>query len=263
MNTPALPPTLPPLPDSGAPPADGWAVTTGRGVVWWSDAWRLFTAAPGIWIAITLLYGAILIGLSIIPLLGQVASTLLQPVLFAGLVLGCRAVDRGGKLSVSHLFAGFDHKPGPLFVLGALYFAGWLVVACVAVFLMIMVIGAGTLGALLSGDAMQAATALLSVMSLGAIVVLLVAALFVVPLLMAIWFAPALIVLRGDEPFAAMRTSFRASMRNIPPFLVYGLVGLVFSLLACIPLFLGLLVFMPVASATIYTSYKDIFGDPA
>ena len=232
-------------------------------MAWWSDAWRLFVAAPGIWIVIMLLYGAILIGLSVIPLLGQIASTLLQPVLFAGLVLGCRAVDRGGELKVSHLFAGFEHNPAPLIVLGLIYFAGWFVVACVAVVLMIMVIGAGTLGALLSGDAVQTGVALLSVMSLGAIVVLLVAALFVVPLMMAIWFAPALVVLRGDEPLTAMRTSFRASIRNIPPFLVYGLIGLLFCLVACIPLFLGLLVFMPVASATIYTSYKDIFGDPA
>jgi uncharacterized membrane protein len=87
--------------------------------------------------------------------------------------------------------------------------------------------------------------------------------LFAIPLLMAFWFAPALIVLRGDEPLAAMTTSFRACLRNVPPFLIYGLLGLVFMILACIPLFLGLVVLIPVALATLYTSYKDVFGVPA
>ena len=85
-------------------------------------------------------------------------------------------------------------------------------------------------------------------MSLGALLVLLVCALLVVPLLMAFWFAPALIVLRGDEPVAAMTTSFRACLRNMSPFLVYGVLGLVFAVIACIPLFLGLLVLFPWAS---------------
>ena len=78
--------------------------------------------------------------------------------------------------------------------------------------------------------------------------------------MMAFWFAPALVVFRGDEPFAAMKTSFRACLRNIPPFLIYGLLGILFMILACIPIFLGLIVLIPVGIATVYTSYKDIFG---
>jgi uncharacterized membrane protein len=98
---------------------------------------------------------------------------------------------------------------------------------------------------------------------LTALLVLLVGLLLAIPLLMAFWFAPALIVLRGDEPVAAMKASFRACLRNVPPFLIYGLLGLLFLILACIPLFLGLVVLIPVGIATIYTSYKDIFGAPA
>jgi uncharacterized membrane protein len=92
--------------------------------------------------------------------------------------------------------------------------------------------------------------------------VVLVALLLAIPLLMAFWFAPALIVLRGEEPFAAMKASFNACLRNIPPFLVYGLVGLLFAILATIPLGLGWFVLAPVYVATIYASYKDIFGEP-
>jgi len=56
-----------------------------------------------------------------------------------------------------------------------------------------------------------------------------------------------------------MKTSFRACLRNIPPFLIYGLLGILFIILACIPVFLGLIVLIPVGIATVYTSYKDIF----
>jgi len=51
--------------------------------------------------------------------------------------------------------------------------------------------------------------------------ILVVVAVFV----MANWFAPALIVLREARPFPAMLLSFRASLRNWVPFLVYGAIG--------------------------------------
>jgi uncharacterized membrane protein len=80
---------------------------------------------------------------------------------------------------------------------------------------------------------------------------------------MAFWFAPALVVLRGDEPLAAMTASFHACLRNVPPFLVYSLLGIVLAIVASIPLGLGWLVLAPVYAATLYTSYKDVFGEPA
>jgi uncharacterized membrane protein len=250
-------------PGPAAPPPAGWAVAAGRGAAWWSEGWRLFLGSPGIWLVITILYLAIMIGLSLVPVIGQIASMLLHPAMSAGLILGCRALDRGGELTVSHLFAGFSDKLGPLVILALLYLAGWIVIAAVAFVLLIAVIGVGSIGALLTGSGIEASLSLLSAFGLGALLALLVAALFAIPLLMAFWFAPALIVLRGDEPFAAMKTSFDACLRNIPPFLIYGLLGVLFAMLASIPLGLGWFVLAPVYAATVYASYKDIFGVPA
>ena len=254
-----------PLPASAPPPApaDGRVVPAGHGLDWWASAWRMFTGAAVPWLVITVVYLAIMFALSMIPLLGQFAVSLLNPVLVGGILLGCREQDRGGTLAVAHLFAGFNEKLGPLVILALLYFAGWLVVGFIAVALMMIVIGGGAFAAIVSGDTVQSTVALLSTMGLGVVLVLLVCALLVVPLLMAFWFAPALIVLRGDEPVAAMTTSFRACLRNTVPFLIYGLLGIVFVVLACIPLFLGLLVLIPVGMATVYTSYHDIFDAPA
>ena len=104
---------------------------------------------------------------------------------------------------------------------------------------------------------------MLATMGMGSLVVLLLATLLGIPLIMGYWFAPALVLFRGDEPFAAMKTSFTACMRNVPPFLVYGLLGILFAIVASIPFGLGWLVLLPVYAASMYASYKDIFGEPA
>ncbi len=46
------------------------------------------------------------------------------------------------------------------------------------------------------------------------------------------------------------------------PMFVYSLLGLVFAIVASIPLFLGWLVLAPVFAGSVYASYKDIFGTP-
>jgi uncharacterized membrane protein len=92
---------------------------------------------------------------------------------------------------------------------------------------------------------------------------LLVFLLLYLPLVMAIWFAPALVVLRGVAPLEAMRLSFNGCVRNIVPFLLYGVVGVGLSIVATIPLLLGWLVLGPVTIASLYTSYCDIYEDPA
>jgi uncharacterized membrane protein len=76
---------------------------------------------------------------------------------------------------------------------------------------------------------------------------------------MAVWFAPALVVFQGKSAVDAMKESFSGCMRNVMPFLIYGVVMLVFSVLASIPLLLGWLVLGPVLAASLYTSYKDIY----
>jgi uncharacterized membrane protein len=81
------------------------------------------------------------------------------------------------------------------------------------------------------------------------------------PLIMAVWFAPALVVLRGAEPWTAMKLSFSGCLKNVVPFLVYGLIAILLAIVASVPVMLGWFVLLPVAIASIYTSYCDIFED--
>jgi uncharacterized membrane protein len=259
-------PATPPAPDVEPPPPqapeDGWAVPAGRGYEWWKCGWQLFADAPWIWLVITLLFIAIMFGLSLVPFVGQIASTLLYPVLGAGVLVGTRALDRGGALTVGHLFACFNEKAVPLIIVALIYFGAWFVIWLVVVALLIGVVGFGTLGALFSGDPGDASLALIAALGVGPLIIVLIGMLLGVPLIMAYWFAPALVVFRGSEPIAALKASFAACMRNMPPFLVYSLLGVVLAIVATIPLGLGWFVLMPVYAATIYASYKDIFGEP-
>lgn len=231
----------------------GRAVGAGQGWAWIADGFGLFKKAPGIWIALVVILFVILLILAFIPLLGALASFLLMPAFVGGLILGCRALQGGGELELGHLFAGFEKAHlGNLIFLGALTIAGWVIVMLPV----IAIVGAGAILAVMRGDAAGVA-------AMGGSILLawLVALALSIPIYMALWFAPALVVLRGMAPMAAVKESFLACLRNILPFLVYGIVLLVLGIVAAIPLGLGWLVLGPVAIASVYVAYRDIFGD--
>jgi len=230
----------------------GRAVDAGRGWTWIADGFGLFKKAPGMWIALVIVLFVILLVLAFIPLLGAVATFLLMPLFLGGLMLGCRALQGGGELELGHLFAGFKEHTGNLIVLGALSIAGWIIVMLPV----IAIVGAGAIFGMMRGDAAGAAA-----MGGSFVLAWLVAMALSIPIYMALWFAPALLVLRGLAPVAAVKESFFGCLKNVVPFLIYGIVLLVLGIVAAIPLGLGWLVLGPVAVASIYVAYRDIYGD--
>ncbi len=266
---PSLPATLtaattPPASDGagGPPPPDGgWSVGAAHGASWWAHAWRLFTAAPWMWIGVTLTSFVVVFVIALIPVLGQLASTLLYPILGAGLLVGARDLDRGQPLGFGHLIACFDARGGPLVIATLLYVVGWFAVWLVAVGICVAVFGVASLSTLMSVDPSLAPLDTLLTLGMAALVALLIVLALGTPLMMAYWFAPALIALRGDPPVAALKASFTASLRNVPPLLVYGLVFLALAIVASIPMGLGWIVLGPVFVASLYASYRDIFQE--
>jgi uncharacterized membrane protein len=80
-----------------------------------------------------------------------------------------------------------------------------------------------------------------------------------VPLLMTVWLAAPLVMFHEQGTFEAMKGSFMGCLKNILPFLVYGIVMFVLSIVATLPLALGWLVLGPMLVASVYTAYKDIY----
>jgi uncharacterized membrane protein len=235
-------------------PVQPRSVDAGRGISWWADAWALFMKNPGMWIVLALVFIVIFIVLSVIPLLGSIAASLLTPVFVGGWMLAARKVEGGGKLEVSDLFAGFQDKLTPLLVIGALLLAASLVI-----FFTIGALGFGAVMGMVVGGSQHSAGGMMA--ALGAGFMALMAGLVLGTLVaMAFWFAPALVVFRDLAPVDAVKASFAANLKNVVAFLVFGVVYLAAAMVASIPFGLGWIVLIPVSLLAVYVSSKDIFG---
>lgn len=233
------------------------AVEAGNGWQWIVGGFGLFRKAPLLWIALTVVLVIIWVVSFLIPVLGPLLFNLLSPVLFAGLMLGCRAVDNGEELELAHLFAGFQVNAVSLVTIGGVYLVGTIVV----IGIVFLTAGGAMLPTVMQkspGDMQMMAGALRS-MALALTIGLVIYA----PLLMMIWFAPLLVVFENKKPVDAMKLSFAACLANWLAFLVYGLAVMVLWFAASIPLLLGLIVLLPVLICSVYASYKDIFTAPA
>jgi hypothetical protein len=230
-------------------------VAAGRGISWWSEAWEMFTKNVGMWIVLGLVLLVIFIVLSIVPLLGSLVASLLIPVFIGGWLLAARKVETGGALEFGDLFAGFGDKLMPLLVLGALMLVATLVIAAV-----MGVLGMGALMGVMAGGGHISAGGMAAAMGAGLLALLIGLTLGMV-VAMAIWFAPALVVFRNVAPTDALKASVSASLKNIMPFLLYGVIYIVAAIVASIPFALGWIVLVPVGLLTVHVSYKDVFGE--
>ena len=61
-------------------------------------------------------------------------------------------------------------------------------------------------------------------LSEAAILTLMIGLALSIPVYMAIWFAPSLVALNDFEPVQALKTSFGACLKNIVPYLLYGVI---------------------------------------
>lgn len=232
------------------------SVPFGHGSSWIGSAFNNhFKANPLSWIATFLVFFILSVIMQVIPLIGPLAMALLSPVFAAGFMIGAHAQDQGEDFTIGHLFSGFKQSTGQLILVGLLYMVG--TIAIVFVVFALMGGSAAMFGMMDPSDptAAQAMAQNPMMMFLPSLVIL---ALFL-PLMMAYWFAPALVALDGVSAMAAMRMSFSGCLKNILPFLLYGIIMLVLGIIAAIPFGLGLLVLLPIMMASMYTAYRDIY----
>ena len=175
-------------------------------------------------------------------------------------MIGCDAQDRQESFSLKHAFAGFQTNTAQLLALGGLYLAGSLLLGVIALALMLLFGGAGVLSLLATGDmAGAAANGDINVALAGVAIAVLIALGLSVPLVMAIYFATPLVALGKMKALDAMKMSFAGCLRNLLPFLVFGVITFLLLIVAAIPVLLGYLVLGPVMIASGYAAYKDIF----
>ncbi|WP_303785848.1 BPSS1780 family membrane protein [Azovibrio restrictus] len=210
---------------------------------WLRQGWALFSASPGLWLGQTLLFLLGLLVPATVPLLGLLVSALLLPLLGAGMLSACQRSARGEAPAPADLLAGFRDRGGGLVLLGLLHLLG-----LAGITLLLWSIGNGAqqaagFGSLLGGWLLNG----------------LLAVILFLPLAMAFWFAPALVLFHRMSPLQALKASFGACLKNWLAFLVFGLLLSILLFFAALPLGLGFLVLIPVLFGALHASYRDIF----
>ena len=212
---------------------------------WLSGGFGHFKNNPVAWIVAILLWIFVYAVLGLIPVIGDIILMLISPVVVAGFMLGCHSQEMGGNFTIGHLLSGFSKNAGQLILVGLLY-----LLASIAVMVPF---------GLYAGFSVFAGSFNPDAMGMSLVLVLLLSLFLMFIPLMAYWFAPALVVLNDMSAIEAMKLSFAACLKNILPGILYFILATLLFIIGTIPFALGLLVVIPMISASMYTSYRDVF----
>lgn len=202
-----------------------------RGVEWLRASYALFRRARSAWILLVLAYWLVLLAIKFIPYLGGLAAVIMKPVFAVGFLAAAWNQERGGAPAPRHLFQGFRSN------LWALVPLGMLIVVNIAIAVgATALVDDGRLVAVLTdpspaGLDADAATRRLSETFAEPRVQagMLFGILCAVPIILALWWAPALVVFQDASVRTALRTSLRASLANWRPILLWCFTVFVFS----------------------------------
>lgn len=233
-----------------------------HGWLWITHGYRLIMRSPLHAVAMALL-GAIGIYLAmLVPKVGALLAIVIMPLLLAGYMRVCRALEFHQKVEISYLFQGFEQRTSQLLALGGLLLAGMVIISII-----ITLVGGTALAELLdSVRASEEPNALLEAMmsaGSGVALSLLIGLALLFMLMLSFQFAPMLVFFDQLAPFGALKASLAAILRNIIPFTVYTLIlqGIAF-VAALIPYDLGWVLMLPLGLTSMYVGYRDIFPTP-
>jgi hypothetical protein len=244
------------------------SVAAAQGWAWIVGGVRIFRKSPAQWIGVLLLLFIALKVVNYVPVLALVA-VLLMPVFVAGLMDGCRALTQGRRLEFTHLLSGFRRNAAHLVTLGGVYLVGNLLILMIVAQLggeafttIAESLGKNAAPTPEQAEKLQAAAGSVTQAAL-------VGTALSLPLLMALWFAPLLTFFQDARPWAALKSSFLACLRNILPMSVYGL-AILAALVVLVPFGFrlgfydaGLWMIAPVLVPSIYASYQDLYPEGA
>lgn len=273
------------------PVAHGW--------YWVRDAWRITSANKGLWALAFFVLMMVLMGIGLvsmlIPLVGNLAVTVVTPVFMVGLFHLAHRRAEGGEFEFGELFIGFSRKTGPLIYAGLSQ-----AVLQIIYMIVIFVLALGLFGSDIAHFFMQGfaadANALNPAMvpDFGPALVIkgllftLVLLLVMVPYLAALWLQIPLVYFGDLSAPRALQESFKTSFSNWLPLLWYGVVlmllslgvmltfgvviaviqwvfgsglisGLLFTLLALAGMVVGLML-LATYFVSVYTAFRDIFA---
>jgi hypothetical protein len=242
------------------------------GQAWLVEGFSLFHRQPLVWFLTLMAYWVGLVLIGSLPLVGVIVPLLLSPGLSFGFISLARAIDRKEPAAPTLLISGFRNgQARSLLQLGGAY-----TLALAAVLLLASLVGGGELLSMVEkGATEEELITLQRELPWG----LIVGFLAYIPVMMAFWFAPQLVVWRGLSVPKAIFYSWVSVWLNRGAFLRYGLTWLLLIVAVSLLISLGigglggnpqlvLLVIMPVSlllmaigHGSFYASTRDIFEE--
>jgi len=231
-------------------------VAASQGFQWVVAGFRLYRKNPLLLsAAFGLLFGVVM-ALNLIPVVGGSLSELASPLMVAGFLAAYRALDEGRELELPQFLAGVQGSAIPLMAVGAVQLLGTLLIGKI-----MLGMGFDPQAVMAAAQGGKASPAEMQAMMNQAMPAVLTGLALFTPLIMATWFAPALILFGGARPATALGVSLKAVAKNWAAMLTNSIVlGLLLFLAALVPMLLGLLVAMPVLFGSLYASYQAIFA---
>ncbi len=179
-----------------------------RGFMWFFDAGDLMLSHFTKWLQIAFIIVLINVGLTYIPIIGDLVGMAIMFVQFAILLLAASMFDNNSEFKITNLMTPFLREKG-------------LRLTGLALLIFVAAIGTGIVTAIaISATGIHKDT-LLIVISMVFLIVML-----------SLWFTPALVTFTDMKVFDAVKTSAIATIKNIAPIIAL-----------CIPLFFILIVF--------------------
>jgi hypothetical protein len=240
------------------------------GQTWLRGGFQLFHRQPLAWTMILFIYWAAMLMFAFIPIFGAIVPLLLSPGLALGFIEIARAIDEKRPPSPPLLISAFrSEKAKSMLVLG-----GWYAAEILAILLIGALFDGGVLVQWITAGVPPQQEEVGSMRTAAIVGILLY-----IPVLMAFWFAPQLVMWSGFTPTKALFYSFFAVWRNKGAFFRYlltwiGLTVFVGAVLALLGqslsfdpstitafMFPVTLILMAVAHGSFYQSTKDVFGD--
>jgi hypothetical protein len=191
-----------------------------RGLHWIADGARLFARQPLLLTAVVSLGWIGQVALAFVPYAGAALWALLAPAVAQGMLCACRSVEAGRPPALEDYLVALRDRAVriELLRLGLVNLAALTVVVMVWVALAPAQPEAPALPAAASPAGVQA----IELPGPEQLLALAVAGALWIPVVMAMWFAPALVAWHGMRASKAMFFSFFACLRNALPFTVFS-----------------------------------------
>lgn len=254
-----------------------------RGVAWLVESYAMFSRQRLPWIGMLFGYYFVLLVVELLPWIGVFVAPIIKPVLSVGFLAAAWTQERGGKPGIRMLLQGFGSNLRALLPLGVVFVAGIsIALGATALIdggqLLDLLYGAGP-----SADADPTATARHVQATLSTTRVqlaMLFGALCALPTLLALWWAPALVVFQDARLLTALGASLRAAVANwraaaryalgvfvvgaiVPTFITTAIALIVpppiNATLAAVLILPYLAFFVATLHVSDYVSYRDVF----